>query len=99
MAIRKPLSDPELEASIRRAAEDLRIRYAALFTELEPLTPEEVAAANQEDERTYTALDRIWQEGVAEASDTAASPYTSADAVNETRKSFYDDADYGKDGE
>lgn len=93
MATRKPLSDPELEASIRRAAEDLRMRYPALFAGSEPLSPEEVAAANQEDEQAYATLDRIWQEG---ATADAANASDAADAVNETRNSFYDAADYGK---
>lgn len=95
MALRNPLSDPALEASIRRAADDLRKQCPALFAASEPLTPEEVATVNQEDEQTYATLDRIWQE---ETADAAISPYTSVDAVNETRNSFYDDVDYGKNG-
>lgn len=99
MAIRKPLSDPALEALIRRAAEELQLQYPALFAGSEPLTPEEVAAANREDEQAYATLDHAWQEDSAAAGDTATSPYTSTDAVNETRASFYDDVDTGKDGE
>lgn len=95
MALRKPLSDPALEASIRRTADELRKQYPALFAGSESLTPEEVATADQEDEQTYAMLDRICQE---EAADAATSPYTSADAVNETRNSFYNDVDYGKNG-
>lgn len=100
MAIRKPLPDPELEASIRRAADELRMRHPALFVGSESLTPEEVEAADHEDEQAYARLDRIWQEGIVDASDAAATlPFTSTDAINETRSSFYDDVDYGKDGE